>query len=168
MLDHDRCIFIGGGDSFGYASRRAELYALNSEKSVLLKDMEFEKANDALSVYHEDMHRIFVVDEFKEKQRYYPQESKSYWSTQRHIEWYDINKDEWVLLRHEVDMFRVSNVFIPGLHPQMLVFVGSGANKENVVVHQYDLRTSKGGCTKDLGSVLPTNYLRYDVSALFL
>jgi len=167
MVDHDRCIAIFGGDSFGLSSTTAEIYALNSGKAVMLKDMQFER-DEALSVYHPHYHRLIVADTWKEKQRYYPEESRSYWSTQRHIEWYDINKNEWTLLRHDVDMHRVGHVLIPEMQPHLVVFVGSGANEENVVIYQHDLRTERGGCTKDLGSVLPRNVLRYDVSAIFL
>ena len=166
MVDNNRAISILGGDMFGDASKKAELFALNCNKSVSLRDMEIER-DKALSLYSNDLHKIFIVDVLKEKKRYYRNEGKYYWSNNRYLEWYDINKDKWVLIEdHCIDMQELSNMYISKIDPNILIFVGR--KDDNIITSKWDLRANEGGIINRLDMALPSNYLRYDLCALYL
>eukprot|EP01084_Bolivina_argentea_P034731 64320_1 len=164
MVDN-RFLAILGGDTFGDASKTAEIYSLNFNKSVSIKDMEIEK-DFAFSLYHETFHRIIVVDTFKEKNRYYRSEDKSYSMNHRLMEWHDINKDRWMVIENDIEMKQLSNVFVSQINPNILFFVGRSG--QNIRVNRFDLRNCKGYVLTDLYQVLSRNNLRYDVCTLFL
>lgn len=165
MVDKDRFLGIFGGDDFGDAGAAAELYALNCDRAVTLKPMQFAR-DAALSVYHAQLHAIFVADTRKEKQRRDRADGGHLWSNQRQIECYDVNCGEWRSVAHDVDMQRLSNVFVSRIDPHMLFCVGSEGKA--VLLHEFDLRTRRGGVVREWQDALPSNLFRYDLCALYL
>ena len=86
MVDKDRFIAIlGGSNDAGFysygdeCSNKAQLYALNSNKIISIKDTIFQTyGRSSKSLYHDNFHKIVVCDD------------------RGRIEWHDINQDKWI------------------------------------------------------------------------
>ena len=121
----------------------------------------------ALSLYNKELHRIMVIDVDKEKKRYYRREEKYYWSNERYFEWYDINKDKWILVEdHNAIMGELSNIYVSDVDPNVMIFIGR--KDDSIMVTQFDMRQKKGVVVSKLDMALPSNYLRYDLCGLYL
>eukprot|EP01083_Nonionella_stella_P018085 50576_1 len=104
MVDGDKSIaVVGGGDGAGI--KKFELHVLNCDTSIWLKNMIRARRN-TLSVYHDTFFKLIVGGDVP----------------LNGIEWYDFNKNEWIMIKRflDKDFVRLSNMWISSLNPNIM------------------------------------------------
>ena len=118
MVDNDRFIAILGGT----LPKCAELYALNCNKSIRIRNM-IQPMEYTKSIYHDKFHKIIVADRYN-----------------KGIQLYDINKDKWdiIQLQENMDDNYINDIFICNENPNYLYMIGNKYN--HCFVDKVDLR----------------------------
>ena len=131
LVDKDRFIAIlGGTDEDEYlfeTSKYAELYAINCDKSVALKEMNYGYGHDAVSIYHNKFHKIIIAENER-------------------MEWHDINKDKWIVLssNNGQDKGRIIDICVDDDNPNIVYITSFGRDGCGVRVYENDLRIKSG------------------------
>ena len=128
MVDGDRFIGIFGGrgstKADGRTTNKAELFAVNCNKSIPLKAMHRDRVN-AISAYNEDIYKIVIAGPM---------------CLTDGMEFYDINKDQWSLKPIKMKG-RVQDMFLSENNPNIVHVKARGDAKQKLV--HVDLRTNK-------------------------
>ena len=128
----DNNIFIMGGSRGTYSLDYVELFNINSMQSIWLKNMN-KKRRNAFNFYHDKLHQIFV-------------------GSDNNLEYYDINKDKWVMIQSLTNfnysnnytaMNNAGNIWKSEYDPNVIFISGrinAGNNRIGIATEMLDLR----------------------------